>query len=233
MKQKIILFNLLLLTNISIAQINKFKDENLRLALIEQGVDKNENGTFENEEIEAVTKLKLDEKNISDLSGIDKFINLIDLNLRKNNISNFSLVNKLTKLQTLVIGDNRKVGELDLRKLQNLTGLFAFRNDLTEIKINSKKLTSLYLQDNLFSSLNTEYFTDLETLNLDGCQNLKSLDLSKNINLVQLYVMDTKIERLNISNNSKLKTVYVESSVVLEKSKDQDQLKAMPIIRSK
>ncbi|HLP65089.1 hypothetical protein [Flavobacterium sp.] len=232
MKKKILFLILIGLSKISNAQKSEFKDVNLKLALIQQGVDKNGNGTFENEELDSITKLKLDEKNIYDLSGIDSFKNLKELNLRKNNILNFDIINKLTNLEKLVIGDNRNVGKLDLSKLEKLTGLFAFRNDLVEIKIGSKKIKSLYLQGNLFNSLNTEYFADLETLNLDGCQNLVSLDLSKNINLVQLYVMDTKIEKLNISNNSKLKTFYIESNVVLEKNKDQDNLKAMPIIRS-
>lgn len=233
MKQKILFLALLALTNISSAQIIKFKDENLKQALIQQGVDKNGNGIFESEELDSTTKLKLDEKNISDLSGIENFKNLVDLNLRKNNISNFSAISKLINLEMLVIGDNRNVGKLDLSKLEKLTGLFAYRNDLVEIKIGSKKLKSLYLQDNRFTSLKTEYFPDLETLNLDGCQNMVSLDLSKNSNLLQLYIMGTKIEKLNISNNLKLKTFYVESNVILEKNENQDDLKAMPIIRSK
>ena len=41
------------------------------------------------------------------------------------------------------------------------------------------------------------------------------------------------MEKLNISNNLKLQTFYVESNVVLEKNENQDDLKAMPIIRSK
>lgn len=98
---KIILtFAVILSINIAAQEI-PIKDNNLKTSLLQQ-FDQNQNGKLEVSEINTATELKLDEKNISDLSGLEHFQSLKELNLRKNNISDFSLVNKLTKLEIFI-----------------------------------------------------------------------------------------------------------------------------------
>ncbi|AZI53785.1 hypothetical protein EIB75_00300 [Epilithonimonas vandammei] len=229
MKKSIFIIFLLLLINCKAQEIS-IKDEHLKNALLKQ-LDYNKNGKLDVSEIENVTELKLDEKGISDLNGIEQFFNLKDLNLRKNNISDFSVLNKLIKLENLYIGDNQKIDRLNLDKLVNLKGIYAFRLGLTEIKLNSNNIQFIYLQDNLFEEFNTNSFPKLHTLNLDGCKQLKKLNLSSNIELVQLYLNGTSIKKLNVSNNKDLKTMYVENSVELIKGSNQENLKPAPIIR--
>ena len=53
-----------------------FKDNNFLNALIELGVDKDANGIISPEEAEAIDLLNLSESEISDLTGIEFFINL-------------------------------------------------------------------------------------------------------------------------------------------------------------
>ncbi|MGN7863513.1 leucine-rich repeat domain-containing protein [Chryseobacterium sp. 22458] len=213
------------------AQEISIKDNNLKTALLQQ-FDQNHNGKLEVSEINTVTELKLDEKNIFDLSGLEHFQNLKELNLRKNNISDFSLVNKLTKLENLYIGDNNKIGVLNLKGLVNLKGIYAFKLGLTKIQLNSKNIKYIYLQDNLFTDFDTRKFPALHTLNLDGCKTLVNLDLSQNKALVQLYLLDTSIKELDITNNKTLKTFYIEDSVKLIKDADQEATKRAPIIRT-
>lgn len=228
---KRIIFPILILFSIfSNAQENLVKDQNLKIALLEQ-LDENKNGKLDTNEIENVTKLKLDEKKISDLSGIEQFHNLKDLNLRKNNISDFSILNKLINLENLYIGDNNKIGKLNLKQLINLKEIYAFRLGLTEIKLNSKNIKFIYLQDNLFKEFSTTNFPKLHTLNLDGCKPLEKLNLSKNTELIQLYLIGTSIEELDVSSIKTLKTMYIENSVKLIKASDQEYLKPAPIIR--
>ena len=218
--------------NSCVAQNVQIKDENLKKAILEQGIDKNNNGLFEDDEINNVTKLKLDEKNISDISGIEKFKNLTYLNLRKNNISDFSKLNNLLNLEELVIGDNISIEVLDVSNLKNLKGLYAFRLGLKEIKFGSVQIKNLSLQNNLFTEFETQNFPDLYTLDLSGCKILKKLDLSKNTKLVQLYLLGTDIENLNVKENIILKTMYIELKVKLEKTEMQKDLKPAPIIKS-
>lgn len=214
------------------AQEIAIKDSNLKMALLQQ-FDQNHNEKLEVSEINTVTELKLDEKNISDLSGLEHFQNVTELNLRKNNISNFTLINKLTKLENLYIGDNNKIGTLDLKGLVNLKGIYAFRLGLTKIQLNSQNIKHIYLQDNLFTDFDTRKFPALHTLNLDGCKPLVNLNLSKNKELVQLYLLGTSIKELDISNNKNLKTFYIEDPVKLIKAADQQATKRAPIITVK
>ena len=124
------------------AQKMQIKDNNLKLALIEQ-IDKNSNGEIEESEVLETKKLELDEKSIADISGLEKFKNLTYLNLRKNQISDFSKLNKIESLEELIIGDNKKVEILNLKNLNNLTGFYAFRLGLKEVKLNSLKIYQL------------------------------------------------------------------------------------------
>lgn len=231
MKRIIFLFLVLTLINCNAQEIS-IKDTNLKFELLKQ-LDNNKNGKLDIFEVENVTKLKLDEKNIIDLSGIEHFKNLRELNLRKNKISDFSVLNKLVNLEDLYIGDNEKINDLNLNKLVKLKGIYAFRLGLTKIKLNSKNIQFIYLQDNLFTEFNTTNFPKLHTLNLDGCKSLVQLNLWTNIELVQLYLNGTSIKELNVSNNKSLKTMYVENSVKLIKGSNQENLKPAPIIRVK
>lgn len=217
--------------NISAQEIS-IRDSNLKIALLQQ-FDQNHNGKLEVSEINTVTELKLDEKNISDLSGLEHFQNLTELNLRKNNISDFSIINKFTKLENLYIGDNNKIGILNLKGLVNLKGIYAFRLGLTKIQLNSQNIKYIYLQDNLFTDFDTRKFPALHTLNLDGCKPLANLNLSKNKELVQLYLLGTPIKELDITRNKNLKTFYIEDSVKLIIGANQEATKRSPIITVK
>lgn len=230
MKIIISLFASLISISYCNSQINNFVDVNLKNAILEQ-VDNNKNNKIDIEEIEETKKLKLDEKNISNLTGIEVFKNLTSLNLRKNNISDFSQINFLFNLEELVIGDNNKIANLNLSNLKNLKGLYAFRLGLKSIKFGSIVISNLYLQDNDFVAFETKNFHELYTLNMDGCKNLKELDLTNNTQLVQLYLYNTGIEKLDISKNLILKTMYVEKNVVLIKNENQLNLIPLPKIR--
>ena len=228
--EKVILCSaVLMFLNNFYAQKVQFKDENLEKSLILQ-IDSNKNGQIDNEEIDVTVELKLGEKGISDLSGIEQFKNLKYLNLRKNNISDFSLINQLIYLEELVIGDNKKTEILDLMKLTNLRGLYAFKLELKQIKLKSKKIVNLYLQDNDFTKFQTNNFPELSTLNMDGCKQLKELNLTKNSKLEQIYLLGTGIKKLNVSKNLFLQTIYVEENVELEKVEGQENLKPAPIV---
>lgn len=225
-----IIYTLAVILSINIsAQEIPIKDNNLKTALLQQ-FDQNHNGKLEVSEINTVTELKLDEKNISDVSGLEHFQSLTKLNLRKNNISDFTLINKLTKLENLYIGDNNKIAVLNLMGLVNLKGIYAFRLGLTKIQLNSQHIEYIYLQDNLFTDFDAGEFPALHTLNLEGCKYLFNLDLSKNKKLVQLYLLGTSMKELDISNNKILKTFYIEDDVKLIKSADQQATERAPII---
>ena len=99
--------------------------------------------------------LECPNKNITDVTGIDKFTNLTAVNLSKNNISEIDLTNN-TELKHLYISDN-KLTEIDLTK----------NTELTILDIRNNKLTGIDLSEN----------TNLGTLYIVGNQLLKNIDI--------------------------------------------------------
>lgn len=197
-----------------------FADQNFTNALFDEGVDENNNGTFEIEEYLKVTKLRLTNRRISSISGIENFKNLEELSINENFIQNFTALDSLHKLHTLAITLNPTKNKIDFSKIDNLEVLYAVRLNLNEIKLNDK-IKSLSIGDNNFVDFDASKYINLETLSLDGCKQLKKVDISNNSKLTQLYLYQTAISELDISNNNLLKIMYVEPNVRLIKNSVQ------------
>ena len=221
---KTILF-LILSTSILSCQNRKeiFPDQNFTNALFDEEVDQNNNGNFEKEEYLRVTQLKLTNKKIYNISGIENFKNLKNLSINENFIQDFTSLDNLKNLQTLAITLNPTNKIIDLSRIKNLEVLYAVRLRFTDIKLNNK-IKSLYLGDNNFMAFDASKYTNLESLDLDGCKQLKKLNISNNKELNQLYLFSTAIDELDISNNNKIKIMYVEPNVKLIKSNIQKEV---------
>ncbi len=79
-----------------------FNDANLSAAI--QTALNNEPSTIDN--LKIITELDLENKNISDLSGIEYLTNLSDLNLQNNKISDISKLDSLTQLKDIYLEGN-------------------------------------------------------------------------------------------------------------------------------
>ena len=93
-----------------------FEDDNFKKALIEEGVDTNQDGEISFEEAMAIRELHLWDKNISSISGIKYFKNLEFLNIEDNDIEDISECVELMKLQSLFISHN-KINSSPLRTI--------------------------------------------------------------------------------------------------------------------
>ena len=94
-------FNLLLIFilayEVSNAQIVNIPDPNFKTALIDEGVDTNNDGEIQVSEAEAVLSLNVSNRAISSLEGIQSFINLEDLFCSNNELSeSFTLAEMAT-----------------------------------------------------------------------------------------------------------------------------------------
>ena len=107
-------------------------DNNFLKALIEAGVDTDEDGTISLEEASAVTSLILVRKEISDLTGISKFVNLEELLCYSNDLTTLDVSNN-TALLRLVCYDNQ-LTNLDISKCTSLTSLNCSFNKLDRAK---------------------------------------------------------------------------------------------------
>jgi len=155
------------------------------------------------EAIEAITNLNIESKNISDLTGIQDFKNLVELNARNNNLmkidvsdnillENINLENnQLTtidfsnnvSLKDINVGDNQ-LTSLDVHLLENLENLQCYKNQLTSINlISNTKLLSFVANEN----------------------QIKQVDIRVNPNLIWIDVDDNALESLTIKNGNNTK----------------------------
>jgi Leucine-rich repeat (LRR) protein len=91
----------------------RFPDENLYNALINQGVDQNNDGAITQEEIKNKTRLDLNNQNITNLAGLEYAAALDSIDLYGNtDLINIDPLKGLTQLRTLCL-NGTKVSEVD------------------------------------------------------------------------------------------------------------------------
>ncbi len=177
--------------------------------------------------IENVKSLTVSDKGLSDLSGIEYFINLISLDCKKNNLTSLDVSN-LTKLTALTCNDNQ-LTKLDVSSLTMLSNLNCQNNQLTKLDVSqnaalwdlrcsNNQLTELnvsknpglrilYCTGNLLTALDITKNTILEDLLCYNNQ-LATLDVSKNTALTELYCHANRMSELDVTNNLNLTKLY-------------------------
>src|SRR5690606_31934061 len=186
------------------AQIVNIPDANFKNALLnyDPPIDTNGDGEIQVSEAEAVSVLNLYNKNISDLTGVEAFVNIYRLHCDVNLLTELD-ISENTELLYLNIGVNL-LTELDVSNNLQLITIDCSDNQFTSIDIsNNSSLTSLYCERNMLTSLNISQ--NLSLVNLSCGQNpLSTLDVSQNLNLEQLDVYTTQLTNIDVSNNTNL-----------------------------
>ncbi len=229
----IYLYLLLLLSNTSKTQVIDFPDSNFKARLLSSHfsfiamdingnymtIDANGNGKIEQSEASQVYMLDVSSSTISDLSGIEYFYNLTNLNCQENNLTSIDL-SALTNLTRLVCNFN-KLTSLDLNALTNLTDLYCSSNSLTSLDLKGLlKLSYFECAENKLTTLDLSGLTNLKkvfctfnsltTLNLTGLTSLwfihcadnllTTIDLNGLINLQYLICYSNRINSLPLSD---------------------------------
>ena len=156
---------------------------------------------------------------ISDLTGIEAFVNIYFLDVRFNqltslNLSNNTLlwhvacndnlltnidVSNCTALEYLYCGNNQ-LTSLNVSNNTALRDLGCANNQLTTLDISQNtSLENLYCNNNLLTNLNTSNNTYLLLLECDYNQ-LTSLDISNNTAQTKLTCNNNQLTSLNVAN---------------------------------
>ncbi|MEX0997008.1 MAG: T9SS type A sorting domain-containing protein [Flavobacteriaceae bacterium] len=212
------------------AQTTAIPDVNFEQALIDLGIDGDGilNGQVLTSDIENVIVLNINNKNISDLTGIEGFTALEELNVGINQLSTVNLINNLN-LEYLHIAGNQ-LSDIDLSNNLNLEFLIIAANPLPNIDLSantalkhlnangSHSLTSLDLSNNLqleYLSIDDAWLSEIDLTNNTALKTLLAsfnffinIDLSHNINLEYIELTDNFLETLELSNNTLLKELY-------------------------
>lgn len=172
-------------------------------ALIDLELDDVLDGQVLTASVDTVTVLNVDNKNISDLAGIEAFINLSILKCGFNQLTNLDLLNN-----------------------PMLTHLYAYANRLTDINIqNLSKLTILDVSDNLFNQLDLsnslkikEFYcinSGLTSLNLSNCPELQTIVCFQNY--IETLRIDNSASLMFIdAHNNMIETINLSTNIALE-----------------
>jgi Leucine-rich repeat (LRR) protein len=156
-------------------------DNNFEQALINLGYDDVIDDYVFTPNIYGITFLNLNNKNISDLTGIEDFVSLVQLYAQSNNLTSIDITNN-TNLESLLLDENN-LTSIDLSTLNNLFALTCMMNDLTTINTsNNPSLYTLVCSYNKITTLDLSQNSRLDTFYCDN-NALTSLDVSKNNNL--------------------------------------------------
>lgn len=193
-------------------------DNNFEQYLIYNGVDDVIDGHVRLENVLKTTVLNLTgsygrKDKIDDLTGIQAFVNLKELDCYDNNLTALD-VSKNRALARLYCSSN-KLTTLDLSHNPVLIGLDCSYNPLNNLDLSKN--------DSLYSlACNNTPLTNLDVSNNPllisiGCSfnKLSSLDVSKCSNLVYLYCYSNSLTSL-ISNNPSLKVLECQSNNLTE-----------------
>lgn len=180
-----------------------FPDENFRDYVAGEW-DKNQDKYFSPSEIANAKWISCDNKEISNLKGIEFFTNIWLLECYYNNLTTIDLSHN-KKLSYLNCHHN-KLEELDVSGLPLLKTFYCNYNELPSINVSkNEKLEDFNCQDNHLDTLDVSQNKELVKLGC-GSNNLTELNVSANTKLKVLNVSNTNLTSLDATNNTALVT---------------------------
>lgn len=181
-----------------------FPDENFRDYVAEEW-DKNHDKYFSPREIANAKGIICDNKEISNLKGIEFFTEIWKLDCYYNNLKTIDLSHnkKLSYINCIY----NKLEELDVSELPLLEKFACDGNKLQSIDVSeNKKLKDFSCKENSLGTLNVSQNTELERL-VCGHNNLTELDVSENKKLKQLWCYENKLSNLDLGNQTELEVL--------------------------
>ena len=178
-----------------------FPDENFRDYVAGEW-DKNQDKYFSPSEIANAKWISCDNKEISNLKGIEFFTNIWLLECYYNNLTTIDLSNN--KKLSYINCHHNKLEELDVNGLPLLKTFYCGHNALPSIDVSkNEKLEDFDCQDNHLDTLDVSQNKELVKLGC-GSNNLTELDVSENKKLKTLGFYDNKLRNLNLGNQTEL-----------------------------
>ncbi|GAA4891886.1 hypothetical protein GCM10023311_15380 [Flaviramulus aquimarinus] len=227
---------LALISTKTLCQNTFIPDDNFEQALINLGLDSGPLDDFIlTTNISSLANLDVAGMNITDLTGIEDFKALTNLDCSDNQLTalNISLNTNLIELYC----SNNQLIDLDVTNQSNLVRLWCFSNQLTNLNITqntglislrcennnlvaldistNQNLTVLICEQNQLTSLNVANNT---VLNRFQCGNnlLSNLDVSTNTNLSYLSCEQNQLTSLNLATNNRLDVLICFNNAITE-----------------
>lgn len=181
-----------------------FPDENFRDYVAEEW-DKNYDKYFSPSEIANAKWISCDNKEISNLKGIEFFTNIWLLECYYNNLTTIDLSNN--KKLSYINCHHNKLEKLDVSGLPLLETFYCGHNALPSINVSkNEKLEDFDCQDNHLDTLDVSQNKELVKLSC-GTNNLTELDVRENKKLKELSCYESKLSNLDLRNQTELEVL--------------------------
>lgn len=181
-----------------------FPDENFRDYVAEEW-DKNHDKYFSPSEIANAKWISCDNKEISNLKGIEFFTNIWLLECYYNNLTTIDLSHN--KNLSYINCHHNQLNELDVSGLPLLKTFYCGHNALPSIDVSkNEKLEDFDCQDNHLDTLDVSQNKELVKLSC-GDNNLTELDVSENKKLKELWFYRDNLSNLNLGNQIELEVL--------------------------
>lgn len=189
--------------DIAIDETN-FPDENFRDYVAEEW-DKNHDKYFSPSEIANAKWISCDNKEISNLKGIEFFTNIWLLECYYNNLTTIDLSHN--KNLSYINCHHNQLNELDVSGLPLLETFYCGHNALPSIDVSkNEKLEDFDCQDNHLDTLDVSQNKELVKLSC-GTNNLTELDVRENKKLKELSCYESKLSNLDLRNQTELEVL--------------------------
>ena len=204
-------------------------DTNFELALIELGYDDIPDGYIDSNKVSEILVLELSNKQLTDLTGLENFINLENLDLSSNQLTQVPIVN-FTNLKSLNLNNNL-FSVLDLSFNEKINSLNASNNsDLTCIKVGPSLYDNLpagYVADQ--ASFELECNCPTLTLTSGFNSKVQTLCSGESMNTityqlggenVSAFVLDSNSLPLGVTSNIDNNTITISGTPFFDGSQD-------------
>lgn len=179
------------------AQITLIPDPIFEQALIDLGIDSDGmvNGQVWTSDVETIITLDISEKFIQDLTGIEGFAALEELNASANSLTSLSL-NENNNLKKLVLDNNLELLTLDVTNNNLLEYLYCSLSLLSDLDVSHNLLlkelslgASLPSDTNIIETLDLSHNPALEKLHLINMASLTAINLKSGNNQILVDVL--------------------------------------------
>ena len=214
-------------------QIINFLDVNFKKALLETNksgglalginenqinIDANGNGQIEVSEAKAIYYLdigNLNSNNITELSGIEHFTNLVELSVSYNNIEYLN-VSSLTNLKSLSCIKN-PLKTVNLNGLSKLEYLYAGWTEITDVSFVNQLPSIIHVafNDNKINNVNFNGLLNLKSVIFDH-NIINSFKISNCPNIEELLVQNNMIPNLEVNDLTKLTVIKCFNNLLTE-----------------
>mgnify|MGYP000412431376 FL=1 len=214
-KTKFILISFCFIYYNSLCQNTFVPDANFEQALIDEGYDSGPlDGNVLTSNISGILNLDIKNRGITNLTGIEDFSALKNLDCSSNLLINID-VRPLSNLQILWCFENQ-ITNLNVDQNISLTALRCENNKLTSLSLsNNINLVDLACEQNKITTIDV---SNSVSLNRFQCGNnlLNTLDVSTNVNLSYLSCEQNQLTSLNLLSNNQLSLLNCFNNQITE-----------------